>query len=182
MQFCFIMLQKDAIKLRAVEPQDIDFLFRLENMPELWHVSQTLVPFARFDMEQYVFSTNKQDPFAAGQVRLIIELAQNNETKIIGTIDLFALDAVNRRGGVGIVLLENYRQKSFAGTALDILIDYGFNFLNLHQLFCNIENGNEASLRLFKSRGFEIAGVKKEWSRKNGNWVDENLLQLIVKD
>ncbi len=182
MQFCSLMLQKEQIKLRAVEPQDIDFLFHLENRPELWHVSQTLVPFARFDIEQYVFSANKQDPFIAGEVRFIIEFTHNNEIKLIGTIDLFALDATNRRGGIGIVLLESYRGKSFAGTALDILIDYGFNFLNLHQLFCNIENGNEASLKLFGSRGFKITGIKKEWNRKNGSWVDENLLQLIAKD
>ena len=182
MQFCFLMLQKESIKLRAVEPEDIDFLFHLENKPELWHVSQTLVPFARFDMEQYVFSLNKQDPFVAGQVRFIIELTQDDDPKVIGAIDLFALDAINRRGGVGIVLLESYRGKSFAGMALDILIDYGFNFLNLHQLFCNIESANEASLKLFRRRGFETAGVKKEWKRKNGVWVDENLLQLIAKD
>ncbi len=182
MQFCFLMLQKESIKLRAVEPEDIDFLFRLENKPELWYVSQTLVPFARFDMEQYVFSVNKQDPFAAGQVRFVIEFTQDGDSKVIGAIDLFALDAINRRGGIGIVLLESYRGKSFAGMALDILIDYGFNFLNLHQLFCNIESGNEASLKLFGSRGFEIAGVKKEWNRKNGIWVDENLLQLFAKD
>jgi len=182
MQLCPFMLQKDTIKLRAVEPQDIDFLLGLENDEMLWHVSQTLVPFARFDMEQYVFSVNKQDPFAAGQVRLMIELTENAETRAIGAIDLFALDAVNRKGGVGIVLLENYRSKSLAGKALDMLIDYGFNFLNLHQLYCNIEDGNEASLRLFKSRGFVVAGVKKDWNRQNGKWIDELFLQLIAKN
>ncbi len=180
MQFCFLMLQKGSIKLRAVEPQDIDFLFHLENKPALWHISQTLVPFARFDMEQYVFSANKQDPFAAGQVRFIIELVQDNDPRVIGTIDLFALDAVNRRAGVGIVILEKYRRKSLAGKALEILIDYGFNFLNLHQLYCNIEVENEASLKLFKSRGFEVSGLKKEWNRKNGKWADEYLLQLMA--
>ncbi len=182
MQFCFLMLQKDTIRLRAVEPQDIDFLFQLENDVALWHVSQTLVPFARFDMEQYVFSANKQEPFAAGQVRFVIENSQSTASETIGTIDLFALDGVHRRAGVGIVLLEKYRGKSYAGKALDILIDYGFNFLNLHQLFCNIEEGNQASLRLFISRGFEVTGVKKEWNRKNGKWVDENLLQLLAKE
>lgn len=176
------MLQKDTIKLRAVEPQDIDFLFRLENDRALWHVSQTLAPFARFDMEQYVFSANKQDPFAAGQVRFVIEFTEDAEPEVIGTIDLFALDAVNRRAGVGIVLLERFREKSFAGKALDILTDYAFNFLNLHQLFCNIEVENEASLKLFKSRGFEVSGLKKDWNRKNGKWADEYLLQLLAKE
>lgn len=182
MQFCFLMLQKDNITLRAVEPQDIDFLFQVENDTRLWHVSQTAVPFSRFDLEQYIFSANKQDPFVAGQVRFVIVLTQEDNAKIIGTIDLFALDAINRRGEIGIVILESYRERSFAGIALDILIDYGFNFLNLHQLFCNIESENKASLNLFKGRGFKIVGVKKEWNRKNRGWVDENLLQLIAKD
>ncbi len=176
------MLQKGTIKLRAVEPQDIDFLFQLENDTSLWHVSQTFVPFARFDMEQYVFSVNKQEPFATGQVRFVIEHTQNNKKYVIGTIDLFALDSINRRGGVGVVILEDYRGRSFAGTALDILIDYGFDVLNLHQLFCNIEEGNKASLKLFESRGFEISGVKKQWNWKNGKWIDENFLQLIPID
>jgi len=176
------MLQKESVKLRAVEPQDIDFLFQLENDDMLWHVSQTLVPFSRFDMEQYVFSANKQEPFGAGQVRFIIELVENTEAEMIGTIDLFALDAVNRRGGIGIVLLENYRGKSYAVNALDVLLAYGFNYLNLHQFYCNIEVENEASLKLFQSRGFKVTGVKKEWNRKNGKWIDELFLQLIAED
>ncbi len=182
MQFCALMLQKDTIKLRAPELRDVDFLLDLENDMKLWHISQTLVPFARFDLEQYVFSANKQEPFAAGQVRLVIDCTEKGKSTTIGTVDLFALDAINRRGGVGIVLLESYRGKSLAGTALDILIDYGFNVLNLHQLYCNIEKGNESSFRLFESRGFEVAGVKKEWNRINGKWVDEYLLQRIKKD
>ncbi len=182
MQFCALMLQKGTIRLRAPEPQDVDFLLDLENDMKLWHISQTAVPFARFDLEQYIFSANKQEPFAAGQVRLIIEYIENDKNTTIGTADLFALDAINRRGGVGIVLLESYRGKSFAGIVLDILINYGFNFLNLHQLYCNIEKGNEASFRLFESREFEVAGVKKEWNRINGKWIDEYLLQRIEKD
>jgi len=176
------MLQKDNITLRALEPQDVDFLFNLENDLGLWHVSQTLVPFSRFDLEQYIFSTNKQDPFAAGQVRFVIELNERGEGISVGTVDLFALDAVNRRGGVGIALLEEYRGRSLAGKALDLVVDFGFNLLNLHQLYCHIEKGNEASLRLFKSRNFEVAGVKKEWNRVNGKWLDEYMLQRIAND
>ncbi len=179
------MMQHVNIKLRAPEPQDVDFLFELENDRKLWHVSQTLVPFSRFDLEQYIFSVNKQEPFAAGQVRFIIEYIESTENRkpvAIGTADIFALDAINRRAGVGIAILEKYRGRSLAGQALDLLIEYGFNFLNLHQLYCNVEQTNEASLRLFESRRFEVAGVKKQWNRVNGEWVDEYLLQRISKD
>ena len=172
------MLKKDDITLRAPEPQDVDFLFGMENDPALWYVSQTLVPYSRFDLEQYVFSTGKQEPFAAGQVRFMIEW--NPETPVtVGTIDLFALDAPNRRAGVGIAMLEKYQGRSLAGKALDVLVDYAFNFLNLHQLYCNIEKGNEKSMQLFLGRGFEVVGTKKEWNLKGGEWKDEIMLQLV---
>jgi diamine N-acetyltransferase len=89
------------------------------------------------------------------------------------------LDAVHRRGGVGIALDEAWRGRSLAGKALDLLIDYAFNLLNLHQLYCSIETGNESSLALFKSRNFQVAGLKKEWRFVEGDWKDEYLLQLI---
>ncbi len=173
------MLKKEDITLRAPEPRDVDFLFGLENDTKLWHVSQTVVPYARFDLEQYIFSSNKQEPFAAGQVRFIIEWNRTEKPVTVGTIDLFALDALNRRAGVGIALLEEYRGRSLAGKALDALVAYGFNFLNLHQLYCNIEADNERSLRLFQSRGFAVAGVKKEWNLKGNRWKDEIMLQLV---
>jgi diamine N-acetyltransferase len=180
LQFCYLMKTEKKIFLRAPEPADVDFLFDLENDRKLWHVSQTWVPYSRFELEQYIFSAGRQEPFAAGQVRFIIGLSADETA--IGTADLFALDAVNRRGGVGMVLLEAYRGKWLAGKALDLLMDYAFNLLNLHQLYCNIEKGNEASLRLFQSRHFTITGVKKEWNFTHGNWHDELFLQHIVND
>lgn len=182
LQLCNLMLKKENIILRAPEPGDVDFLFALENDRKLWHVSQTLVPFSRFDLEQYIFSAAKQEPFAAGQVRFMIVLNENGTHETIGTADLFDLDAVNRRGGVGMALTEAYRGRSLAGKALDLLTDYAFNLLNLHQLYCNIETDNDASLRLFKSRNFEVAGLKKAWRFDRGKWKDEYLLQRIYNE
>jgi diamine N-acetyltransferase len=177
------MLKKEDITLRAPEPEDVDFLYGFENDTRLWHVSQTLLPYARFDLEQYIFSA-KKEPFAAGQVRFVIEWQdeKNGNGIPIGTVDLFALDAVNRRAGVGIALLESYRGRSLAGKALDLVIEYAFNFLNLHQLFCNIEKDNRKSLRLFQSRNFVTAGLKKDWNKAGSIWKDEYLLQLIAKE
>ncbi len=173
------MLKKGNIILRTPEPSDLDFLFGLENDSKIWNVSQTRVPFSRFDLEQYILTTNRQEPFAQGQVRFILEVIENNTQVPAGLVDIFNLDALHRRGAVGIVLAEAWRGRSLAGKALDMLIDYAFNFLNLHQLYCNIEKENEASMRLFRSRNFQLAGLKKDWQLIRGEWKDEYLLQLI---
>jgi len=171
------MLKLKNIVLRAPEPGDVDFLYHLENDEKLWHVSQTPRPFSRFEMEQYVLMAEK-DPYEAHQVRFMIDLA-SGET--IGTIDLFDIDPHNKRAGVGIVIVEEYRKMGYAATALDLLKSYCFNHLSLHQLYCNIENTNTNSVELFINSGFNIVGLKKDWNRTPGmeNWTDEYFLQLI---
>ena len=171
------MLQNASIKLRAPEPNDIDFLFALENDTRLWHVTQTLVPFSRFDMEQYVFSADKQDLFATRQARFMIELVDLRDP--IGAIDLFDVDALNRRAGVGIVITESHRDKGYAGMALDLMTAYAFEHLNLHQLFCHVEADNLSSVKLFEKHGFQRIGLKKDWNLKNGHWVGEYLMQRL---
>ncbi len=172
------MLEKDNIQLRVPEPEDIEFLLNMENDSNLWHISNTHNPFSRFDIEQYILLSDK-DVYSTNQLRFMVDYKEESQTQTIGTIDVFDFNAHNRRAGIGISLIENVRQKGHAGTALDILIDYMFVHLNLHQIYCNIEKNNNDSIGLFKSRGFKEAGIKKDWNLRNNNWVDEHIFQLI---
>jgi diamine N-acetyltransferase len=169
------MISSEKIILRAPEPEDVDFLYQLENDKKLWHVSQTFRPFSRFEMEQYVLMAEK-DPYESHQVRLMICLKSGDT---IGTVDLFEIDPYNKRAGVGIVIVEDYRERGFASEALKLVKSYCFDQLNLHQLYCNIEVDNTVSIELFKKAGFEVSGLKKDWNLKNSVWKDEYFLQLI---
>ena len=172
------MLQKNNISLRAPEPHDLDFLFQMENDQKMWHLSNTLTPFSRFDLEQFIMLSDK-DIFATKQARFIIEMKAENVKQQVGAVDLFDFEPQHKRAGVGIMVIEAERKKGIAGAALNLVIEYSFNILGLHQLFCNIEKTNPESVDLFKKNGFEIVGVKKDWNLRNNEWVDEYLLQLI---
>lgn len=164
------------IKLRTIKPSDIDLLHKWENDRSIWSVSNTITPFSRKEIEEYI--TSIRDIYADKQLRLMICLASND--KSIGCIDLFDFDNNNLRAGVGILIAEpSQRQKGYASEALELLIKYCFTILNLHQLYCNIPADNEASLKLFKKHGFQEIGVKKDWIRTGNKWVDEYLFQLV---
>ena len=62
---------------------------------------------------------------------------------------------------------------------LDLILDYAFNILRLHQLYSNVTATNKASLELFKKKHFTVIGVKKEWLRIKDSWCDEYMMQLI---
>lgn len=166
------------IHLRALEPEDLDFLYTIENNESFWEISSTQTPFSRFILEQYIANSH-QDIFEAKQLRLIIV---DNITNIsVGMIDLFEFNPLHKRAGIGILIIESEQHKGFASEAIELLINYSFNQLNLHQLFANITVDNTKSLELFKKLNFKKIGIKKEWIFSKGDFKDEVLFQLINK-
>ena len=106
-----------AIHLRALEPSDLDFLFALENDQRLWTVSNTLVPFSKFTLKEYIAHV-KDDIFTAKQQRFVISDAQNSA---LGLIDLYEFDPVHHRAGVGLVIAETLRGNGLGKKALALI-------------------------------------------------------------
>ena len=172
-------LKGNKILLRAMEPADIDFLYNLENDVSVWNISNTITPFSKLVIEEFVANAHL-DIHTTKQLRLMINIIDSNKT--IGCIDIFDFDPNNKRAGIGIIISDSdEREKGYASEALEILIKYSFGILNLHQLFCNISSENIASINLFETHGFEKIGLKKKWTRNADKWKDEWMLQLIKK-
>ena len=173
-------VNEPRIVLRALEPTDIDILYQWENDNKIWQVSQTLVPYSRYILKQYIENSHK-DIYEMKQQRFMIDVESKSDThRSIGTIDLFDFDPNNQRAGVGILIAaENDRGRGFASKALSELIRYAFDTLHLKQLYCNILLDNEASMQLFQKAGFDLVGIKKNWIRTKEGFKDEALFQLI---
>ena len=168
------------VHLRAVEPDDLELLYEWENDPEIWHLGNTLAPFSRFVLEQYLLNA-QNDIYTNKQLRLMIDLNDAGISKqTIGSIDLYDFDPVNHRAGVGILITAAHRSKGYASEALGLLKNYAFTVLELHQLYSNIESDNSISIALFNKQGFEKCGEKKEWLRHSGSWHNEWMLQCIT--
>lgn len=173
------MIRGNKVYLRAIEPDDVEILYRWENDPSIWHLSSNLAPLSRFTLEQYVIGSGT-DIFTSRQVRLMIDLVEPVENiRTIGSVDLFDFDPNHQRAGVGILILEAFRGMGFASEALELLITYAFDTLQLHQLFSNISPENKESIHLFESKDFRLIGIKKDWNRIRNQWQDEMMFQLI---
>jgi len=168
-------LKGKNIFLRALELEDINYLFSIENNEKYWSISDSQIPFSRYLLNRYLKNSN-MDIYEAKQLRLVITNFQNIT---IGLIDLFDIDFKNNRAGVAIIINEKMRSKGFAKEALELLIQYSKTHLSLHQLYCNILEDNSHSINLFKSVEFKQVGLKKDWIKFDGKYKNELLLQLI---
>jgi diamine N-acetyltransferase len=168
------------IRLRALEPEDLELLYSWENNISYWTISNTIVPFSKYTLKRYLEDSHKSI-YETGQVRLMIDHIADNAT--IGTIDIFDFDPFHKRAGVGILIAnEQYRRKGYATMALICLINYCFVTLMLHQLHCSILSNNGESIDLFKKVGFVQSGIKKEWIRSTEGYMDEYIFQMINPD
>jgi len=167
----------EQIKLRALEPEDLELLYEWENNDSYWVISNTISPFSKYTLKRYLENSHK-NIYETGQLRLMID--HINEKVSIGTIDIFDFDPFHKRAGVGILIAdEAHRRKGYASMALSCLINYCFKTLHLHQLYCNILANNSESMELFKKQGFVQSGVKKDWILASDGYFDEHLFQLI---
>ena len=174
-----VTLKGKNVFLRALEPEDLAFIYHIENDEHLWEVSNTQTPYSKFLIRQYLENAY-QDIYEAKQLRLAI--CKNNTLEAIGLIDLFEFDPKNSRAGIGIIIQnEINRNAGFGKEALSLLIDFSFQQLQLHQLYANISTKNLPSIALFTTFGFEKIGVKKDWNYSNNSFLDEAFFQLINK-
>jgi len=165
------------VRFRPLEPEDLEFLYKWENDPAIWKVSNTFTPFSRFILKQYIQESHR-DIFETRQLRLII---QDLEGKPAGAIDLFDFEPFHQRAGLGILIYstEN-RQKGMASDSLQLMLNYAKEVLGLHQLYANIPVNNPASIALFEKAGFKCTGTKKDWIRTTNGWLDEITFQRIL--
>ena len=171
-----ITLKGNNIFLRALEPEDLEFIHAIENDESIWEMSNTQTPYSKFLIKQYLEHAHK-DIYEVKQLRLVIS-DYNHEA--LGMIDLFDFDFKNKRAGVGILVKDtNNRLKGYGREALKLLINYAFSHLDLKQLYCNISEENEVSIKLFSNQGFKKIGLKKDWNFVNGAFKNEYLFQLI---
>lgn len=167
-------MNDDAIvRLRAMEPEDLDFLYAMENDKEVWDVGCTNVPYSRYVLHDYIANASN-DIYADGQVRMVMEDRSGNR---VGLVDVFNFDASNRRAEVSVVVMTEYRGRGLARDAVRQVCHYALRTLHLHQLYAIIATDNMASQQLFSKTGFTGRNVLKEWLFDGMTYKDAIVMQ-----
>ena len=171
------LLSNDTIVLRALEPTDLDTLYKWENDTALWVVSDTIAPYSREALWHYL-EAYTGDIYSQRQLRLMITLA--NDGTPIGTIDFLNFDPLNNRAELGLFIADEYRGKGLGRQALERLTAYARDHIGLRQLYVFIAMDNTACLNLFESFGYRRVGVLEAWVKRGGSYNDVAIMQMIL--
>ena len=170
------LLKNDKVTLRALEPTDLDALYRWENDTSLWEVGASIAPYSRKQLWDYIENYDG-DIYNARQLRLMIISNQTGET--VGTIDIYDFDPTNRRAAIGILIDSSHTGSGYGTAAVGLVAEYTKSTLGMHQLYVYIPVDNKPSIGLFRKCGFKPSGCLRSWMRRAGNYADVAVMQLL---
>ena len=101
----------ERIRLRAMEPEDLETMYAMENDPQTWDVTNFSVPYSKYVLKQYM-ENSQCDMFADRQLRMMIVRCEDNA--VVGTIDITDFAPMHSRGEVGIAVRREYQGKGYA--------------------------------------------------------------------
>lgn len=173
-------LKEGNIVLRALEPEDLEMLYAIENNRSLWSVTPYRTPYSRFALRQYL-AAQPQDFFQCGELRLAIETADTH--KPVGLIDLTGHSPTDARAEIGIAILEKERRKGHATAAMSALERYAGDILHLRMLYALVsKENNPACRKLFGAAGYRETAVLTAWNRTKDGYEDVSVFQKFLSE
>ena len=167
------------LKLRALEPEDLEQLYAIENNLDDWDFACMSAPFSKYALRDYI--ANQHCALSVDQQVRLVVCDDENPQQVIGLADIFNYDARHRRAEVGMVIEKSLRGKGYATKAVALLIDYALRICLLDQLYAFISEDNIASCKVFDKNGFKRASILKNWF-KNTNFTSNAIIfQLFLK-
>ena len=165
------MLKGKSVLLRPVKRSDISYFLKWFNDPEVIQYLGMYLPMTEMAEEKFIEELGTTR--AKSDALFVIEVIEGASTKPIGNCGLHGINSKDNHATFGIVIGEkDYWSKSYGTEAARLLINYGFQQLNLHRISSTAVAFNERSIRFHKKVGFREEGRVRETIFKNGQYHD----------
>lgn len=164
------------VSLRALEPEDLDDLYAIENDRAVWCVGHTNVPYSRYALHDYI-ATQQADIYADRQLRLVIA---DGDGQTVGMVDLMNFDPQHQRAELGIVIKQAARRQGFGTEAVEAILSYARRTLHLHQVYVVVSDDNSEALCLFRKLGFADGSQLRDWLFDGHDYHDAVLMQFFL--
>ncbi|MFX0106210.1 MAG: GNAT family N-acetyltransferase [Candidatus Hodarchaeota archaeon] len=174
------MLQGKSVKLTPIKREDIDSFLKWFNDPELTQYLTIYLPMTRMEEEEWIENLkNRKDTIHFS----IVIPNEDGQEKLIGNCGIHKIDWKNRVGELGIAIGDKeYQNKGYGTEALELLVEYGFNTVNLNRIELYTYGFNIRAIKSYKKVGFIEEGRKRQFIWANGKYHDAIIMGILAED
>ncbi|MFD2923617.1 GNAT family N-acetyltransferase [Halobacillus naozhouensis] len=178
-QSCNIkFLEGNRLYLRPIEQEDLDLFYR----KALWdeegrRLTGTQAVFSRAGVQNW-FERNSTD---SSRIDLVVCLQKNNQ--LIGDLAMLEIDHQNRKAVVRISIFNKaYWGHGYGTEAMSLLLEFGFNHLNLRRVGLDVFSYNERAMKSYQKLGFKQEGVIRDDLYYDGEYHDSVLMGVLKEE
>lgn len=111
------------------------------------------------------------------------DIVELNSNKLVGTISLEQFSWVNRSSVLGIFIGDkDFRDNGCGTEAINLLLEYGFKYLNLHSIRLDLIAINERAHKCYLKCGFKDTGRSRDAVFLNGKYYDELHMDILESE
>jgi len=153
-------------------PQYTEWLNDLRTTINLGFANQVL----SLEKEKEAFADLQKGRYNFAAVRLA-------DNQLLGNCGLFDIDQINGTGTVGLFIGDPVNRSQGYGTEmLQLILDFGFNILNLHNIKLIVHAYNQAGVRCYFKAGFKEIGRRRECHTIAGKKYDEIYMDILSSE
>lgn len=102
---------------------------------------------------------------------------------LIGNVSLMNIDRINRKASLGIFIGDfEHRNNGYGSEAIKLILDFAFNYQNLHSVDLNVFSFNELAINCYLKVGFKEYGRRHDSYYLNGKYYDEIKMEILESD
>jgi RimJ/RimL family protein N-acetyltransferase len=169
-------IESKRISLRWISEEDVDALFTIFSNPEVMRYWST-TPLGDRDAAVKLLE-GIHDGFRR-RTLLKWGIARRSDNALIGTVTLFNLDFTHRRAEVGYCLGRDHWGNGYMREALNAVLRYAFEELDLHRIEADVDPRNKNSIRSLERLGFQREGYLRERWHVGGEIQDAFFYGLL---
>ncbi len=170
---------KGHVNLRAIEKGDLPQLMHWRNKPDFRKYFRETREINSDDQNKWFDTINDNN-----SIHKMFAIVDSDTKNLIGACGLCYIDWINRSADFSIYIGHNdiYIDDKYAVDAARIVMDYGFNILNLHRLWAEIYSIDESKKIFFDILGFKLDGELRHTYWHNNNWHNSLFYSLLSHD
>ncbi len=172
-------LTGEKIYLSPLTIDDIsqDYVSWLNDIEVCKHNSHATFPNTTAKTLSYIASIEK----SMTEIVFTIRWKENNDH--VGNVSLQKINWINRSGEIAILIgKKKYWNKGVGSEAYKLLIDYGFNTLNLNRISSGLMISNYGMIKICEKNQMEKEVVMREFLYKNGKYIDAVIYSILLRD
>ena len=106
-----------------------------------------------------------------------------NDDKMIGTVSLEKINWISRNATLGIFIGDKeYRNKGYVTEAIKLILEYGFKYMNLHNIKLDLMEFNDRALKCYEKCGFKEYGRRRKCKFINGKYYDTISMDVLAEE